>query len=289
MLYLFFIYGLINSAIILLQTTGFALTFSISGIANFSYGALYITSGIITWSLLHHGIPLGISIIISVIITSSFGFRLYWVAIYRVRGMPLSEVIITFALGVAIIEFLRWKGFVTYEFTIPYLLKGGISISGIHVDFQRIIIIIAAVLLILFLYLFSHFTRIGLALRGVAQNEQTALCLGIDSDMISSISVMLGSGISAIAANLVLPLGLISIDSGYDVLLISIATTVVSGLGSSVGLIIAGIIFGYIQTATSIFLSSKYQMAVYLFSIIFVLIVRPSGLLGRFKEIEERV
>ena len=289
MLYLFFIYGLINSAIILLQATGFALTFSISGIANFSYGALYIVSGIITWSLLHHGIPLTISIALSIIITSLLGFLLYWVAIYRVRGMPLSEVIITFALGVAIIEFLRWKGFVTYEFTIPLLLKGAISIAGIHVDFQRIIIIIAAGLLLLFLYLFSHFTRLGLALRGIAQNEQTALCLGINSDMISSISLMLGSGISAIAANLCLPLGLISIDSGYDLLLISIAVTVVSGLGSSAGLLISGIIFGYIQTATSIFLSSKYQMVVYLFAIIFVLIIRPSGLFGRFKQIEERV
>ncbi len=289
MLSLFFIYGLINSAIILLQATGFAITFSVSGIANFSYGALYITSGIITWTLLHHGLSLGISIIISVVITSLFGFILYWAAIYRVRGMPLSEVIITFAIGVAIIEFLRWKGFVTYEFTIPPILEGNICIAGIPIDFQRVLILVAAILMLVFLYLFSHFTKIGLALRGVAQNEQTALCLGIDSDLISSVSVMLGSGISAIAANLIFPLGLISIDAGYDVLLISIATTVVGGLGSSAGLILAGIILGYMQTATSIFLSSKWIMAFYLFSIILVLIIKPSGILGRFKEIEERV
>lgn len=289
MLSLFFIYGLINSAIILLQVTGFAVIFSVSGIANFSYGALYITSGIITWTLLNHGLPLGISIIISVSIISFSGLILYWAIIFRVRGMPLSEVIITFALGVAIIEFLRWKGFVTYEFTIPCLIKGDITIAGILVDLQRIIIIIAAFLLVLFLYLFSHHTKIGLALRAVAQNEQTALCLGINTDLMSSISVMLGSGISAIAANLVLPLGLISIDSGYDVLLISIATTVVGGMGSSIGLLIASVLFGYIQTATTFFFSSRWIMAIYLFSIILILIIRPSGILGRFKEIEERI
>jgi len=99
---------------------------------------------------------------------------------------------------------------------------------------------------------------------------------------------MLGAGLSAIGANLVLPLGLISIDSGYDVLLISIAVTVVGGLGSTTGVLLSSIIFGYIQTATTIFFSSKWMMVVYLFSIIFVLIIRPSGILGKFKEIEER-
>jgi len=286
---LFFIYGLVNSAIILLQTAGFGLTFSISGIANFSYGALYIFSGIITYLLLSHGFSLCISIAISVLLTSFAGFLIYWLAIYRIRGMPLSEVIITFLLGVIIIESLRWKGFVTYEFTIPPILEGNIFIGSVPVDLQRVIIFFSALFLLIILYLFAHHTKIGLALRGVAQNEQTALCFGINTEFLSSISVMLGAGICAISANLILPLGIISVDSGYDVLLVAIAVTVVGGLGSSVGLFLASLIFGYIQTATTMFLSSKWIMVVYLFSIIAVLMIRPSGIMGKFKEIEERI
>ena len=286
---LFLIYGLINSAIILLQTIGFGLTFSISGIANFSYGALYILSGIITWLFLNYGCSLGVSIVISVLFTSLAGFFIYWLAIYRIRGMPLSEVIITFSLGVAIIEFLRWKGFVTYEFNIPPILKGSIFIGNVPVDLQRVIIFFSAFLLLIALYLFSHYTKIGLALRGLSQNEQTALCLGINTELLSSVSVMLGAGICALSANLILPLGIISVDSGYDVLLIAIAVTVVGGLGSSTGILLASLIFGYIQTATTIFLSSKWMMVIYLFSIIAVLMIKPSGILGKFKEIEERI
>jgi len=286
---LLFIYGLVNSAIILLQTIGFGLTFSISGIANFSYGALYILSGIITWLFLSQGFSLGISIIMSVLLTSLAGFLIYWLAIYRIRGMPLSEVIITFSLGVAIIEFLRWKGFVTYEFAIPPILQGNIFVGGVPVDLQRVIIFFSAFLLLVALYFFAHWTKIGLALRGVSQNEQTALCFGINTELLSSFSVMLGAGICALSANLILPLGIISVDSGYDVLLIAIAVTVVGGLGSSIGLLLSSLVFGYVQTATTVFFSSKWMMVVYLFSIIAVLMIKPSGILGKFKEIEERI
>ncbi len=289
MFFMFILYGLINSAIILLQSIGFAITFSVSGIANFSYGSFYILSGIITWLLISHGTPLIISIFISFIVCSILGFIIYWVVIYWVRGITLSEVIITFALGVAIIEFLKWKGFVTYEFTIPCIIKKSIILFGVPINFQRIIILIATFFLVLFLHIFSHFTKIGLALRGVAQNEETALSLGINTELMSSVSVMLGTGLSAIAANFILPLGLISLKTGYDVLLICIAVTVVGGLGSTIGLIIASIILGYIQTATNFFLSSKWTMVVYLFSIILVLIIKPSGIFGKFKDIEERV
>ena len=225
----------------------------------------------------------------SVLLTSLAGFLIYWLAIYRIRGMPLSEVIITFSLGVAIIEFLRWKGFVTYEFAIPPILQGNIFVGGVPVDFQRVIIFFSAFLLLVALYFFAHWTKIGLALRGVSQNEQTALCFGINTELLSSFSVMLGAGICALSANLILPLGIISVDSGYDVLLIAIAVTVVGGLGSSIGLLLSSLVFGYVQTATTVFFSSKWMMVVYLFSIIAVLMIKPSGILGKFKEIEERI
>ena len=289
MFYLFLIYGFINSAIILLQSLGFGLTFSISGIANFSHGALYILAGVITWILIKYGLPVYLSMLLSVFTVALLGFVIYWLLIYRIRGLPFSEVIVTFLLGVVIIEFLRWKGFVTYEFTLPALSSRSVFILGIPLDFQRLIILFFAFLLLGALYIFSHFTKIGLALRGISQNEQTALCLGINADLFSSISVMLGAGICAISANLIIPLGIISIDSGYDVLLISIAVTIVGGLGSNLGLLLASLLFGYVQTATTIFLSSKWVMVVYLFSIICVLMIKPSGLLGKFKEIEERI
>ncbi len=286
---LLIIYGIINSSIILLQTIGFGLTFSISGIPNLSYGALYILGGILSWTFLKHGFPLWLSILLSCAVVASSGFFIYWIFLYRIRGAVLLEVIVSFALGIAIIEFLRWKGFVTYEFSLPALLKGSTELFGIPVDFQRILIVLSSFFLIILLYLFSHYTKLGLALRGVAQNEQTALSVGINSDLVSSVSMMIGSGICAFSASLILPLGIISMETAYDVLLVSICVSVVGGLGSILGMLLASLIFGFIKTAISIYLSSKWMMLIYFISILFVLMIRPSGLFGKLKQIEERI
>ena len=78
-------------------------------------------------------------------------------------------------------------------------------------------------------------------------------------------------------------------ETAYDVLLVSICVSVVGGLGSILGMLLASLIFGFIKTAISIYLSSKWMMLIYFISILFVLMIRPSGLFGKLKQIEERI
>lgn len=284
------IYGLINSVILALTAIGFSLTFGISGVANFAYGGFYILSGFLTWILIHQlKFPFLLSIIFTVGIVGLLGFITYWAILLRVRGIALSEVIATFALGVGILEFFRWMGFVTYEFTLPYLKKGMILIGGVPVDYQRLFIIGIGLALVLFLYLFTHHTRIGLSLRGIAQNERTAISLGIQSDRIAALSLAFGCALGALAAVVILPLGIISINTGYEVLLIAVAVGIVGGLESVSGILIGSLILGYTQVFTGAYLKPEWMMVVYLAAIVIVLVIKPSGLFGKFKELEERV
>jgi branched-chain amino acid transport system permease protein len=226
---------------------------------------------------------------ISILVTGLLGFLVYWTILYRVRGLILSEVVCTFALGVCILEFFRWKGFVTYEFTLPPLMYGTIKLAGTNIDCQRLLIVAIAFIFLLLMYLFSRHTRIGLSFKGMAQNERLAMSFGIDTDLMASLSVAMGSAMAGIASLMILPLGIISIDTGYDILLVAVAVSVVGGLGNNIGILGASILLGYLQAATNIFLSPKWMMVIYLFAIILVLAIRPSGLFGKFKEIEERV
>ena len=284
------VYGLVNSVIMALIAIGFSLTFGISGVANFAYGGFYLLSGYLTWMLLNYlGLPLVLAIFITVIVVGLLGFTTYWVILLRVRGIVLSEVIATFALGVGMLEFFRWKGFVTYEFTLPFFIKGGVEIAGVPLDYQRLFIIGIGVALVLFLYFFTHHTRIGLAFRGIAQNERTAISLGIESDWTAALSLALGAAMAAIAAIAILPLGIISINVGYDVLLIAVAIGIVGGLESVPGILVASLILGYAQVITGMYLAPKWMMVVYLAAIVLVLAIKPSGLFGKFKELEERV
>jgi branched-chain amino acid transport system permease protein len=76
---------------------------------------------------------------------------------------------------------------------------------------------------------------------------------------------------------------------GYDVLLIAVAVGIVGGLESIPGIIVASLILGYAQIITSMYFSAEWMMVVYLAAIVLVLAIRPSGLFGKFKELEERV
>ncbi|MEJ2353261.1 MAG: branched-chain amino acid ABC transporter permease [Anaerolineales bacterium] len=284
------IYGLVNSVILILTALGFSLTFGLSRVANFAHGGIYLLSGLVSWILLKRlGLPYPLSILLTILATGLLGAVIYRLLLMRVRGIELSEVIATFAAGVAILEFFRWMGFVTYEFNLPPFVQGQVKILGVFVDYQRLLIIAVGLVLALILWFFSHHTKTGLALRGMAQDEYTALTLGIESDWAAMLSVALGSSLTAVAAVTILPLGIISINVGYDVLLIALAVAVVGGLESTLGLIIAGVILGFSMVVTSNFLGPQWMMVVYLVAIVLVLAIRPSGIMGKFKELEERV
>lgn len=284
------IYGFINSVILALVGMGFNLTFGISGVANFAYGALYIFAGFFTWilySLLK--IPYLFSVVISVFCTSCLGAMIYRFILLRVRGLSASEVIASFGIGLVILETFRFLGFVGFQYTLPVFIPGSISIGKTFVDIQRLTIVGVGILLAIFLRIFTHYTKMGLAFRGIAQDERTALVLGIDSDRAAMFSVAFGAGLAAIAAIIILPLGTIAVEGGYGVLLNALAVCIVGGLGSTGGVVVASFLIGYAQVFTASYLGSHWIMIVSLISILLILVIKPSGLFGKQKELEERI
>ena len=169
------VYALINSVILALMAIGFNLTFGISGIANFAYGSLYIFSAYTSWMLLNLlKLPYFVSAALSILLTALLGALMYRFVLQRVRGQALSEVIATFGIGLAILELFRYLGFVGFEYTLPVFVDHSFLILGTYVDMQRILIVIIGILLVLGLWLFTHHTSLGLAFRGIAQDEHGA-------------------------------------------------------------------------------------------------------------------
>jgi branched-chain amino acid transport system permease protein len=284
------IYGTINSMALALMALGFALVYGISRVANFAHGALYVISGFVTWGFVRAlGVNYLLSIFLTMIIIGVVGALIYQFILIRVRGMAISEIIASYAIGLAILEGLRWGGFKGMTYTLPVFIEGSVDIAEIPVDFHRLVVVGIGGAVVAFLWLFTHHTRIGLALRGMAQDERAALMLGIDSDLMAVVAMALGSMLAGLAAILLLPLGNIVVEAGYNVLILAIAVCIVGGLGSWVGAVLAAFLIGFAQILTVKYLGSHYQMVVALLAIIFTLILRPSGLFGQQKELEERV
>lgn len=284
------IYGIINSIALALMALGFALVYGISRVPNFAHGALYVVTGFLTWTFLRAvGMGYLISVLLAIAITGVIGALIYRFILIRVRGMSISEIIASYAIGLTILEALRWGGFKGMTYTLPVFVTGGVEIFGTPVDYHRLLIVVIGAAVIFFLWFFTHYTRLGLALRGMAQDERAALMLGIDSDTMALVAMGLGSMLAGLAAVLLLPLGNIVVEAGYNVLILAIAVCIVGGLGSWVGAVLASFLIGFAQILTVSYLGSHYQMVVALLAIIFTLILRPSGLFGRQKELEERV
>ena len=284
------VYGIVNSVTLALMALGFTLVYGISGLPNFAHGALYVVTGFIVWSLLNTlKLPYLLAIILALGITGLIGALIYYFILIRIRGMATSEIIASYAIGLAILEGLRWGGFKGMTYTLPAFFPGGFNLGGVEIDYQRLVVVVLGAAVMAGLWLFTHYNRIGLALRGMAQDERAAMMLGIDSDRMAVLSMFLGSVLAGVAAVALLPLGNIVVEAGYNVLIMAIAVCIVGGLGSWVGAVLAAFVIGFAQILTVVYLEPHFQMVVAILAIIVTLILKPSGLFGRQKELEERV
>ena len=284
------IYGTINSVSLALFALGFAMVYGVSRLPNFAHGALYVLSGFITWTFVNSlGLNYALSILLAMLATGIIGALIYQFVLIRIRGMEISEIMASYAMGLAILEGLRWGGFKGMTYTLPAFIGGSMEIAGVSVDYQRLLVVAIGAMVVAALWLFTHYAKVGLALRGMAQDERAAMMLGIDSDLMALAAMGFGSMLAALAAILLLPLGNIVVEAGYNVLILAIAVCIVGGLGSWMGAVLAAFIIGFAQILTVVYLGPHYQMVVALLAIIITLILKPSGLFGRQKELEERV
>ena len=129
------VYGTINSVMLALYALGFAMVYGVSRLPNFAHGALYVLSGFITWSFLNSlGLNYLLSIVLAILATGIIGALIYQFVLIRVRGMEISEIMASYAIGLAILEGLRYGGFKGMTYTLPAFISGSTEIAGVPVD-----------------------------------------------------------------------------------------------------------------------------------------------------------
>ncbi|UCG65277.1 MAG: branched-chain amino acid ABC transporter permease [Deltaproteobacteria bacterium] len=283
------IYGLLNSAILAFMALGFSLTFGISGVANFAHGALYVFVGYATLVLYEQlSFPYILSVVVSTLFAGLFGGLMYRFIVLRVRGQITSEVIATFGVGLVILELVHYSTG-GYAYNLPVLVDRSFEVAGVYIDGQRLIILAVCAILIFSLWLFTNYTRIGRAFRGIAQDERTALSLGINSDWMATLSISFGAMLAGLAAICIFPLGSLAIGEGYNVLLMALAVSIIGGLGRTGGVVLASLFIGFSEQFTNFYIGPNLKMVVGLAAMCLVLAIKPSGLLGQQKELEERI
>jgi len=290
------IYGTVNSIIFALIAVGFTLVYGVSRIPNFAHGSIYVLVGFLTWTFVNDlKINYALAILISIIVAAVIGLIIYRFVLIRLRGMATSEIIASFAVSLIILEGLRmqgiagFKGFIGPFYVLRPFIEGKVSVYGVFVDFQRLIIIGAGTALVAVLWLFTHHTKMGLSLRAIAQDERAAMMLGVNSDRMAMISLSIGSALAGIAAVIILPLGNVTAEAGYRVLIYALAVCIIGGLGSWAGAVLAAFVIGFAMKISTALFGAVWESVVLVGTIILILLLKPSGLLGKQKELEDRV
>jgi branched-chain amino acid transport system permease protein len=290
------IYGTVNSMIYALIAVGFALVYGVSRIPNFAHGAIYVLVGFLCWSFINEWhLNYAVAILLALGMAAILGTLIYRFILIRLRGMPTSEIIASFAVSLILLEGLRlqgiagFKGFIGPFYTLPPFIDGKVNFLGVFIDYQRLIILGAGTFIIGLIYLLTRYTKTGLSLRAIAQDEQAAMMLGVNSDRAAMISLAVGSALAGLAAVLILPLGNLAVEQGYKVLVHALAVCIIGGLGSWAGTLWASFLIGFsVILSTSLF-GAAWESVVLVGTIILILLFKPSGLFGKQKELEERV
>ncbi len=156
-----------------------------------------------------------------------------------------------------------------------------LTILGAHLPLQRIMVVVAVIVIFIAIQLFLRRTMAGAALRAVSQQREAALLVGIDGDRVASLTMAVGSALAAAAGGLIGPVILVFPTMGSMLIVKAFVIIILGGMGSVAGAIVGGFLLGLVESLASGFISPSYKDLYAFLFLVIVLAVRPTGLFGR--------
>lgn len=281
--------GLNQGAIYALIALGYTMVYGIAKMLNFAHGdvimvgayTLFVTMGTL-------GLPAYLGVILSIVFCAVLGVVLEKIAYKPLRGSSPLAVLIT-AIGVsyflqslALLIFGSQQQKVESVVNLPSIYLGAVELSG-----ESIATLGITILIMIALTLFIKKTKTGRAMLAVSEDRGAAQLMGINVNRTISITFAIGSGLAAVAGALfVSSYGFVGPYTGSLPGIKAFVAAVLGGIGSIPGAMLGGILLGIIESFSKAYISTQLSDAIVFGVLILVLLVRPSGLLGR-KKIEK--
>ncbi|MGO3871054.1 MAG: high-affinity branched-chain amino acid ABC transporter permease LivH [Alcaligenes sp.] len=289
--------GLSLGAIYALIAIGYTMVYGIIGMINFAHGEIYMIGayvGLVTLTAIGvgSGLPIWLIILImllvAILVTAVYGYAIEKVAYAPLRGSPRLVPLIS-AIGMSI--FLQnWValGQGARDMAVPTLLSGSFQFtlgSGgftITAPYSRVMIIVVTVVLMIMLSLYIKYSRLGRASRACSQDLRMANLLGIDTNKIISFTFVIGAMLAAVGGVLIATaIGKLNPFIGFIAGIKAFTAAVLGGIGSIPGAMLGGVLLGLAETFAAAFISSQYKDIVAFLLLVFILLFRPTGLLGK--------
>lgn len=281
-----FLSGIVLGSLYAMMATGLSLVWTTLGIFNFAHGIFMAIGALIAWQVgtgLGWGLGPAAGLAIGVAVMVGIGFLSELVVVRPFlarRDVVLIAVITTlsasifFENGALLIWGARYK-------QLDPLIAGKVGLLSTAISAHEVLIIAIAPLTLVALWAFLKFTRIGSAIRAVAQNREAALLMGMNVSLLYSSAFALSAGLAGLSGILLGSIRFITPSLGAEPLVKALIVAIFGGLGSLGGTIGAAYVIGLLE-AISVFFIGLYWTPALLFGVmILVLLVRPTGLFGR--------
>jgi len=271
-----FVYGLV--------ALGFVLIYKATEAVNFAQGELMMLGAfcglaLATWG----GLPYWAVLLGSVAILAIFGFIVEFALLRPVFGEPsFSAIMVTIGLGFLARRLVTIiPGFGTDSHALDAPFKGQvIEAAGLVIGMEHVVIIGAGLLLSATLYGLFRFTRIGIAMQAVSQNQLAAWYVGIPVRRLNGLVWALSAAVAAVAGVLLAPIAFIHANMGF-VGLKAFPAAVIGGFDSLPGAIAGGLMLGVIEALAGFYLPEGFKDVAAYVVVLIVLAVRPQGLFGQ--------
>jgi branched-chain amino acid transport system permease protein len=283
-----FVNGVMVSLILILIAAGLCLIFGILHIVNFAHGEFFMLGGFGIWYFFdQHPIPfvgsetLGyvIAMILTVIVVGLLGIVVEKYLFRPFHGNIVASIIV--ALGiVSILQASALVGFGSVDKAVSSPFKGVMEIGGFSLSGERVAAIICGIVFVMALYYLIRFTKLGKALRAVAQDTEAAQVQGVNIGRIFSVAMFVSCALAAAGGALVGPIFYVNPYMGAEPIMKAFVVVILGGMGSLPGAVIGGFIIGMTESFVSTYIGAHFAMVVVFLILIGVLLFRPAGIFG---------
>lgn len=281
--------GLTIGMIYALVALGYTMVYGILKIVNFAHGDIYMIGSFIGLTFLKQvDAPIFVAFIFSALVTALLG-----VTIERTAYRPLRK-------ADRIVPLISALGVSTFLISIAQLIWGTemrpfpttfgsqtFSFGSVTISEIQILIVVLSCMLMIALQLFVKKTKIGTAMRATSISLTNASLLGINTNRMISMAFAIGSGLAACAGIMIgIYYNAVYPTMGYMAGINAFTAAVLGGIGSIPGAMLGGVLLGLVETLAGAYISTQYKSVISFAILIIVLLIRPSGILGK-KEINK--
>ncbi|HDL52733.1 MAG TPA: branched-chain amino acid ABC transporter permease [Proteobacteria bacterium] len=281
--------GITLGSVYALIAVGYTMVYGVIELINFAHGEVYMMGAFFSFTMVTSmGLSIWVAFPVAIVLCAILGVILDIVAYRPLRNAPRLAALIT-AIGMSIflqnLALMIWgsdiKAFPRAKLP-PVFSTTAFSLGNIRVTWLQVFILGVAIVIMAGLNAIIHRTKVGTAMRAIAQDKVTASLMGINVNRVISFTFAIGSGMGGVAGILVgMYYNAIWPTMGYIAGIKAFAAAVLGGIGSVPGAMLGGGILGMAEVMGAGYISSPYRDGIAYAVMILVIIFKPSGLLGK--------